>query len=267
MKLLWLIPLLVITASTIAWATPIENQELSGTSSNVNLEIKFGDDSIRTLPNGIQKADATLEYATMEFYGDTIDLRDSDIRVSMSGNHFRISNVELGLIMYGQFQPGPDNYKINVYFAGPEGFKKYPVTTAFSVPDEKVAETEVKEKTTYIPELTITTEHDFRSYWQDTFDIQVNTYDKNKNKLPELYPFEGKLDNVNVTVILSLDDKILTTMKGITENGIWNGNYFLTENITPPGEYVIDVLAEFDGQTDSKTSTTIIIGEVPRKDS
>ena len=88
-----------------------------------------------------------------------------------------------------------------------------------------------------------------------------------KNKLPELYPFEGKLDNVNVTVILSLDDEILTTIKGITENGVWNGNYFLTENITPPGEYVIDVLAEFDGQTDSKTSTTIIIGEVPRQDS
>jgi len=98
------------------------------------------------------------------------------------------------------------------------------------------------EKPQYIPELLMISSHDFRTYWNDTFNIDVQTYDGKIN--PKATGFEGKLDNANVTVTLSYEDTYIT-MSGVTIHGNWDGEYYFPENISMPGEYTVDVMASY----------------------
>jgi len=88
------------------------------------------------------------------------------------------------------------------------------------------------------------------------------TYDSNINSNPDVYPFEGKLDGVDINVILSLDNEQIATLNGITEYGQWTGEYFVKENLSTPGEYVVDVVASYLGETVSKSSSMFVLGTV-----
>jgi len=114
-------------------------------------------------------------------------------------------------------------------------------------------------KEIYRPDLTMTSSHDFRTYWKDTFNIDVQAYDGNKNSNPELNPFQGRLDNVDVSVLLSLNDVKVATLSGVTQYGEWQGEYFFAENISEPGEYVVDIILSYLGKTVSKSSTFFVI--------
>ena len=268
LKLIYILPLLLIPLLVpMAWATPLEGQQLIGESSGVSVDIKFGQDDIHVFSNGKERITPTLESVTMNFFGDSIDLSDSDLRISNTGNHFRISNVELGIIMYGHFREATDTYTINVYLTGADGFQKYPVTTAFHLPDDKVVETEVEEnepfeeKPLYIPELDFLIEHDFRTYWQDSFDVYVKAFDINKNSDPSFDDFNGAIHDADVTVIVSHDDEKVVTMQGKTNNGYWDGSYYFVENTWPGGEYIVDVIVNNLGESVSKTVTMFVIGD------
>ncbi|MCH7647129.1 MAG: hypothetical protein IIA83_00775 [Thaumarchaeota archaeon] len=130
--------------------------------------------------------------------------------------------------------------------------------TALVVVEEKTTEPTVVEQ--YIPELIMRTSHDFTTYWKEIFNIEVMTYDSNINSNPDIYPFEGKLDGVDISVTLSLDNEQFATLSGITQYGQWKGEYFIKDNISIPGEYVVDVIASYLGKIVSNTSTMFVIG-------
>ena len=264
MKLVYLTPLLLMFVVPQAFAeNSLENEHLFAESATVTLDIQFGDDiikqtAIRTIST------STLDNVKLTFYGDEITISDPELKVTSNGNHFRISSLPDGIIMYGHKNMDLDNYKINVYFPVNGGFTKFPVTTAAELQDDKVIETQPKEeKEQYVPELIITTGHDFKTYWKDTFNIEVMAYDERNNSRPDLYPFEGTVDGVNVIVILSIDNNKVATLSGTTEYGEWKGSHYFVENLSTPGEYVVDVIASYLGKTVSETSTMFVIGVVP----
>ena len=111
---------------------------------------------------------------------------------------------------------------------------------------------------TYKPDLIMASSHDFRNYWKDTFNIDVQAFDGRIN--PKATGFEGRVDGVDVKVLLSLDGNTITTLSGVTESGEWNGEYYVKENITIPGEYMVDVIISYLGETASKSSSMFIIG-------
>ena len=98
---------------------------------------------------------------------------------------------------------------------------------------EKIIETEIIEETQYIPELIMASSHDFSTYWKENFNIDVQTYDKKIN--PTATGFDGRLDGIDIPVIISFSDKIITTLKGITEYGEWMGEYYIKENLRQAG--------------------------------
>jgi len=61
-------------------------------------------------------------------------------------------------------------------------------------------------------------------------------------------------------VLLSLDNIQVATLSGVTENGEWTGGHFFAENISTPGEYIVDVIVSYLGETVSKSSSMFIIG-------
>ncbi len=252
-----LIPLLLNPAYA---ANSLQNTSLKGQSAVMTLDFEFGQDEIKVMRTKII-TNPTLESLTMTFYGDVIDLSDSRLKVYDNGKLFSVANVELGIIMYAKYQEELDNYTINVYLATNDGLKKWVVTTAFELPDDKVVETEPEEeKSQYVPDLMMTSSHDFITYWKETFNIDVQAFDGRINSNPTSSSFEGRIDGVDVKVLLSLDNVPFATLSGVTANsGEWNGEYFIKENISAPGEYAVDVIVSYLGETVSKSSTMFVI--------
>ena len=109
----------------------------------------------------------------------------------------------------------------------------------------------------------MTFSHDFRTYWRDWFNINVQTFDGKINSEPRKYDFDGRIDGVDVTAMLSFDNNLIATIKGTTQNnGHWEGEYYFTENVNPGGQYQVDVFASYLGANVSKTSSMFLIPDV-----
>lgn len=246
----------------------LENTELHAQSTVITLDIKFGQDEIRSMLTRSIIINH-LDEITLTFYGDKIPLSEPELKVTSSGNHFRISSIPEGIIMYGHKNMDVGNYKINVYLATDKGLVKFPVSTVTPLDDEKVIETEPEEeKLQYIPELLLTSSHDFRTYWKETFNIDVQAFDGRVNSDPKQSDFNGRIDGVDVKVLLSLDDIQVAALSGVTaNNGHWDGEYFFQDNISAPGEYAVDVIISYLGVTVSKTSSMFVIAATTGGDS
>jgi len=238
----------------------LENTELHGESAVITLDIKFGADEYQPLLTRTI-VHPQLEMVSILFYGDEIRLSEPELRVVGDGRHFRISSLTDGIIIYGHQNKELGNYKINVLVVTDKGFQKFTVYSAAHIEDDKVVETIIEEKSTFVykPELEIVVEQDGKTFWKQDFNIEVKSYDARIN--PSLTGFEGKLNDVNITVIISLGEEIITTLKGITEYGGWEGTHYVKENLVQAGEYTVDVIASIGEQSISKSSTFFVIGE------
>lgn len=268
MKFLIITILVLAVGITPAFAyseNALQDTVLNADSATVSLDITFGQDTIKQL---LTKTVITnnLEDITLTFYGDEIILTEPELKVANDGNHFRISSLPDGIIMYGHKNMDVGNYQINIYLASDNGLTKFVVASDAQLDDDVVIEPEIiPDDTPYIPELTINYSHDFTTYWKDVFNFDVQAYDKRIN--PDATGFEGKLDGVDITVIISSNDGVLTTLKGITEYGTWSGEHFIQENLVNPNEYTVDILASYLNQTVSKSSSMFVIGTVVSSDS
>lgn len=266
MKILFfLIALLLIPISSVfAYGSLLQDSTLTVTSTNVSLELEIGQDTFQPLISKIITTN-NLSNIVLSFYGDEIDMSDSKLKIYSNSAAFSIKNIEQGIVMYGLKTSDTESYRINIYYSTNNGLQKFTVYGSFEFEDEKVIETiektiEEPKENKYIPELLIVESHDFSTYWKDTFNIDVKTYDGKINSKGT--GFEGKLNDVDITIIISLGDEVITTLKGITENGVWVGDHYIQENLVQAGEYTIDVLATFGNQAVSKTSSMFIIGTV-----
>ncbi len=269
MKLLLLIiAIFTILAVPQVYAyNSLQNTNLHGESAVVSMDIEFGKDTVKRL---LSKTitENHLNNMVLELYGDKILLSETELTVTDTGNHFRILSLPEGILMYGHKNIEIENYDINLYFATNDGLEKFSLSTNIPSLKEKIIETEEPEiKKQYIPELLITSSHDFKTHWKQTFNIDVQAFDGNINSDPKSSEFEGRLDGVDVKVLLSKDDVQVATLSGVTANGEWKGGYFFEENITTPGEYIVDVVISYLGKSISKSSNMFVIGTVAGNES
>jgi len=160
--------------------------------------------------------------------------------------------------MYGHKNTDIENYDINLYFTTEQGFTKFSIHTTIPYPEDVVAETEPPKIINYVPKLALTSSNDRITYWNDNFNVNVQVFDTNINRDPKNYEFEGRVDDVDITVIISLGDEIITILKGITENGDWSGGHYFNQ-LSKSGQYTIDILASLGNQTISKASSMFVI--------
>ncbi len=254
MKFLILIIFALMTGITPSFATSFENTELNARSGEITLDIKFGQDEIK--PTSLNHNNPQLESIYLSFYGDEAVLSEPELKIG--GDHFRISSIPEGIIMYGHKNMNIENYDINLYFTTEQGFTKFSVHTTIQFPEDQVAETKPAKQEQYVPELKITSTHDSRTYWNDDFNFDVQTFDGRINAEPKSHEFEGRLDGVDITTIISLGDETIATFKGITENGNWDGEHYVPYP-TIPGEYNVDILASYGNQTVTTSFTMFVI--------
>ena len=260
---LCLIPLLANPAYAV---NSLQDIDLKSQSATMSFDIEFGQDKVEVMRTKTILT-PTLDSLTITLSGEKVDLSDSRLKVYADGKLFSILNTEFGILMYGKYQEESGDYAINTYLATDEGLKKQETTTAVSIPKDKGIQTEIEiqkeEKTQYTPDLMMTSSHDFRTYWKDTFNIDVQAFDGKINSEPKASEFDGRLDGAEVEVLLSLDEVLIASISGVTtNNGHWEGEHFFEENISAPGEYVVDVILKHLGKTISKSSTMFVIATV-----
>ena len=101
--------------------------------------------------------------------------------------------------------------------------------SAIPSPEEVIAEQqkeEIKEEEKYVPELEVLFSHDFKTYWKETFRIDIQSFDGKINSDPKSSSdFSGRLDGVDVTVWLRYDT--------ITSTAYSPGTITITEEPPP----------------------------------
>lgn len=261
MKIFILMIFVLIFAITPAFAELDLSNELIK-STDGNLILQFEDNTIRYFSTHVEVT-PHLEFGLVDLGNFGIQLDDA--RVNVLGSSFTIKNDNIAL--YAK-NIGDNKFRINAYIFTDSGLQKTtftasitpPEPTIYKTPEIIIEETEVIE---YRPELLLTTSHDFKTYWKDTFNIDVQAFDGRINPNPTSSSFEGRLDGADITVLLSLDGDHVATINGITtNNGNWDGAYYFIENISTPGEYTVDVILTYLRETVSKSSSMFVIGQV-----
>jgi len=259
----------MIFALTIVIAPAFAELDLSNqkiVSLDGKLLLEFGE-SIQTFKRGYLIETPQLDYGIIKLTDRTVLLGGENTNIL--GNSFSV-RLDDGKIYAKNNQDG--TFTVKVLTVNDNGFQKQTFSSVLQPiviiespeiiePTEKTdtLSTEPEEEQ-YIPDLIMTSSHDFRTFWQDTFNIDIQAFDGKINPNPEQYPFQGRIDGVDVKVLLSLDNVQVATLSGVTaNNGHWDGEYFFKENISAPGEYVVNVIISYLGETVSKSSSMFVI--------
>jgi len=250
----------------------LSNQKIVSLDGKLLLE--FGE-NIQTFNRGYLIETPQLDFGIIKLIDKTVFLGGE--YTNILGDSFSV-RLDDGKIYAKNNQDG--TFTVKVLTANDNGFQKQTFSSVLQ-PIEIIESPEIiepaektdtlstePEEEQYIPDLIMTSSHDFRTFWKETFNIDVQAFDGKINPNPEQYPFQGRIDGVDVKVLLSLDNVQIATLSGVTaNNGDWDGEYFFKENISAPGEYVVDVIISYLGETVSKSSTMFVIATTTGGDS
>jgi len=267
------LPVLIIFALAIVITPAFAELDLSNkkiVSLDGQLIIEFGE-NINTFKRGYLIKTPQLDYGVIKLADKTVFL--SGENTNILGNSFSV-RLDDGKIYAKNNLDG--TFTVKVLTVSDNGFQKQtfasilqPIVIIESPeiiqPTDKTDNLSIEpEEEQYIPDLIMTSSHDYTTYWKKTFNIDVQTYDGNIN--PSATGFEGRINDVNITVIISNGDEVLATLTGTTVYGEWQEAYFV-EDRTFQGKYTVDILATLDKQTVSKSSSMFVIGTTGSSDS
>jgi len=107
-----------------------------------------------------------------------------------------------------------------------------------------------------------------RVYNKQDYKFFVKTFDKSIYSGNNFQNFQGKIDGVTVSAIITdPNGDVKADFSGITENGIYEGTVYVPENLWQRGWYTIDLVIEHDGKFQFEQLIFYVYGHVPPKDS
>ena len=166
--------------------------------------------------------------------GDSI-LEIIEPRTKIMGNSFVIHSENI-LIYAKGLEDG--NFLINSYLIGGTQFEPIKlVSISQEVPNEVIKEKSIS------PEMVVLVRQDIRTFWNETYDLEIKVFDKTINPKPQFHQSLGAINQADINVILKnkLDEE-LTQFSGKSDSrGYWEGNYFVRQNIVPGGKYIVEV--------------------------
>jgi len=267
----------MIFALTIVIAPAFAEIDLSNkkiVSLDGQLIIEFGE-NIQTIKKGYLIETPQLNFGKITLTDKTVFLEGE--YTNILGNSFSV-RLDDGKIYAKNNQDG--TFTVKVLTVNDNGFQKQTFSSIIQpvviIESPEIIQPTVKtdnlstefEEEQYIPDLIMTSSHDFKTFWKETFNVDVQAFDGNINSNPVSTSFFGRINDVDVKVLLSLDNVQMVTLSGVTaNNGHWDGEYFFAENISAPGEYVVDVIISYLGETVSKSSSMFIIAATTGGDS
>ena len=246
---LFSVSLLVFLPSSIFGIPEIENKTIIAESINeeIFLSLDFGEYQITPFDKLVPTLDSGLLVV-----GDRI-VEIIDARAKIMGNSFVIHSENI-LIYAKSF--GEGQFTINTYLIGSENLE--PIKLA-SIPFEE--KEVIKKDDAKIVEMIVLVRQDIRTFWNDTYDLEIKVFDKEINPQPQFYQSLGAIDQANIDVLLKdSEGEVLTQFTGKTDsNGFWEDDYFVLQNIVPGGTYTVEVNVNYlDSNNFQKLETFIV---------
>jgi hypothetical protein len=111
--------------------------------------------------------------------------------------------------------------------------------------------------------MIVLVQQDFKTFWNDTYDIEIKVFDKAINPNPQFYQSLGAINQAEIDVTLKdLDGEELTNLTGQTNSkGFWDGNYLVFQNIVVGGKYIVEVDVTYLESNNFQSFETFIISD------
>ena len=107
-----------------------------------------------------------------------------------------------------------------------------------------------------------------RVYNKQDYKFFVKTFDKSIYAGNNFDNFQGKIDGVTVfAIITDPNGDVKADFSGMTENGIYEGSVNVPENLWQRGWYTVDLVVEYDGQSQFEQLTFYVYGRTVPSDS
>lgn len=107
-----------------------------------------------------------------------------------------------------------------------------------------------------------------RVYNKQDYKFFVKTFDKSIYAGDNFDNFQGKIDGVKVTAIITdPNGEVKADFSGITENGIYEGSVNVPENLWQRGWYTVDLSIEHEGEFQFGQLTFYVYGQTVPSDS
>jgi len=253
LKRFFLLPLflLVLVPQSVFGVADIENKSIIAESKDgeIVLSLEFGENQYTRF----DKIIPTLQSGLLVIGDRIVEIENA--RTKIMGNSFVVHSENI--LIYAK---GIENefYLINSYLLGNNQLKPIKLVT---VPIQEVT---IEIKNTSLPiEIIVLVQQDIRTFWNDTYNIEIKVFDKAINSNPRFYQSLGAINQAEIDVTLkNIDGEELTQLTGQTNSkGFWNGDYFVFQNLISGGTYIVEVNVTYLESNNYQKFETFIISD------
>ncbi len=230
-----LLVLLIFVPISVFGIADIENKTIVADSedSHIVLTLEFGENQHskfdRVIPN-LQSGLLVIGDSIMEI---------KEPRTKIMGNSFVVHSENILIYAKGLEDR---SFLINSYWIG--GNQLEAIKLVSISPEDEQGEFNDKPIPT---EMIVLVRQDIRTFWNDTYDLEIKVFDKAINPKPQFYQSLGAIDQADIKIILKNNlGEELTQFSGKTDSrGYWEGNYFVQQNSVPGGTYTVEVNVDY----------------------
>jgi hypothetical protein len=243
--------LLVLVPQSVFGVVDIENKNIIAESKDgeIILSLEFGENQY----SRFDKIIPTLQSGLLVIGDSIVEIENA--RTKIMGNSFVVHSENILIYAKGL---GNGDYLINSYLLGSNQLNPIRLVT---VPTQDIT-TEIEDNSLPI-EMIVLVQQDIRTFWNDTYNIEIKVFDKAINSNPRFYQSLGAIDQAKIEVILKdMDGEKLTQFTGQTNSkGFWDGDYFVSQNLVSGGTYSVEVNVTYLESNNFQKFETFIISD------
>ena len=243
--------LLILVPTSVFGVADIENKDIVAESKDgdIVLSLEFGESLISRFDRIIP----TLQSGWL-VVGDSI-VEIENARTKIMGNSFVVHSENILIYAKGL---GNDNYLINSYLLGSNQLDPIRLLT---VPTQDIS-SEIEDDSMPL-EIIVLVQQDIKTYWNDSYDIEIKIFDRAINSNPQFYQSLGAINQAMIVVTLKdLEGEELTKLTGQTNSkGFWDGDFFISQNLVTGGTYLVEVNVTYLDSNNFQQFETFIISD------
>ncbi len=241
--------LLVLVPNSVFGIADIENKDIIAESRDgeIILSLEFGENQYSRFDRIIP----TLQSGLLVIGDRIVEIENA--RTKIMGNSFVVHSENILIYAKGI---GNGDYLINSYFLGSNQLDPIKLET---VPVQDA--TTVIEDNTKPIEMIVLVQQNFKTFWNENYNIAIKVFDKDVNPNPQFYQSFGAINQAEIDVTLKdLDGEKITELTGQTNSkGFWNGSVFVHQNLAAGGKYIVEVdVTYLDSNNFQKFETFVV---------
>lgn len=255
--ILFLFAIIVLIPISNSVFAELENKQIIAKSSDeeIILSLQFGENQ----HSRFEKTIPTLQSGSIVLGDRIMEINNAKVRIM--GNSFVVHSDEFLIYAKGD---GSEKYSMNCYLIG--GNKLEPLK--LNSIQQTIETAKLNEKPSNV-ELIVLVQQDTRTFWNDTYDLEVKVFDKSINSNPKFYQSLGAIDQSVINVKIKNTEGIeLKHFSGKTNSkGFWDMSYFVPQNIVPGGTYIVEVNVDYLDSNNFQYFETFFVADTRDTDS